>query len=320
MAYTTSAFGTGNVYSATYPPTATPLYCFSPYYIEVTTASIGQTVYLNTINVALRRVSSPQKKARFDISEIIQSFFRDTEFGIVLAASSAYYNSKSKLVETAKQISISVDEDASDLNLTYDIVWGALQIGETVAASTEIYVWRNGSNALPLTITNHAGTNKGKDFWLSDKITAENAISDYGTYIVKELLYCGDGVYLRWINKGEYKYFYFNIGETKDKLEDGAKLNTNVWSIEPTNNEFKGDIRIKRKSGNQTIDCGVKTATYAQQLHLIGLQRSIKCWMLSGINWIAVNIDMTPINIDRWHLNKEINLTIIPPALFIEEL
>jgi len=140
------------------------------------------------------------------------------------------------------------------------------------------------------------------------------------TYIVKQLEYCPNGVYLRWIYKGEYQYFYFQIGDSADELEDGAVFKNNVWGLEPTNNVFASDIRLKDKTGKQIIECGVKTAPYEQQLHLIGLQRSIKQWMYENGNWIEVKVEMTPIVIDRLHLNKEINVRVIKPSLYMESL
>jgi hypothetical protein len=182
---------------------------------------------------------------------------------------------------------------------------------------------------LPLTITCHLGDNKGTDMWVSDKIEDDDAFNDIEiydgetlikTYKVTQLEYCSNGVYLRWIYKGEYQYFYFQNGDNADELEDGVVFKNNVWGLDATNNVFASDLRLKNKSGNEIIECGVKTAPYEQQVHLIGLQRSIKQWMYENGNWIEVKVEMTPIVIDRLRLNKEINVRVVKPSLYIESL
>ena len=62
------------------------------------------------------------------------------------------------------------------------------------------------------------------------------------------------------------------------------------------------------------------SATYEQQLHLIGLQRTVQVWMLENDNWVEVKVESEPIQIDRFRSNKEVNITVIKPSLFIESL
>ena len=534
MAYVEGNFGATDKYGYK-KPLETLLYCFSPYYLEITGDETNQKITLTINSQSLVRYTGTDYKCKFPLSTLLQSFFYNIDYGDVLAAETGtYVNLGSKVVQSDKMIEVLVGTDtAHKLTLTYDIVFGALQTGEVFEDEATIYALNDGTNYLPLTITDLTGDTKGRDIWLSDKFDVDGVVSNfevekttggaiiqYGnlynfhaashtdiaptgwhvmtltefnliaadytiqqlveagntywnnnllgnnesnfsmrgngvgyyasayffkfagelvfnsmfnetyyqyvefilsnpspmasvsndlgnsffgirlvrdtnvgwvegdkitdydlneydtisisgmvvskqnfactklndgtpihlveltdtnllvpaisypnndilnvkkasdveivkTYTVKELPYCAGGHYLRWLDpEGEYKYFYFAPGIIKDELKDGVNIQQNVWGTD----DLKSDIVLKDKTGNETYECGVLSANYQQQLHLIGLQRSIKQWIWENDVWVECRVQMPPIAINRFRSPVEVNLTIIKPSLYMQSL
>ena len=315
------------------------VFAFSPDYIEVatgTTSGVEVTLTYDTLKT-LKRFTDVNGHVRFPIGgreSVLDYWFAGVEFGQV-AAPTGYVNSASKLIQSAKTMVISAT-GYDPLTYTFNIIWGALQIGETEPTTEEIYRF----GTIPLTITQNQGAYVydndstainadcfGKDVFLNSNLnitqvkiqSASPHSTTYKTYNIKDIDYC-TGIYLRWIYKGEYKYFLFNVGTELDDLKDGSTIANNIWSLDAVNNEIKSDIQLKDKSGNPTYECGVPSATYNQQLHLIGLQRSIKQWVYENNTWIECSIKMNPIVVNRFKSNQEVSLTVIKPSLYIESL
>jgi GTPase SAR1 family protein len=318
------------------------VFAFSPDYIEVatgTTTGVEVTLTYDT-SKTLKRFTDANGHVKFPIGGkdgILDYWFAGVEFGQVLAPS-GYTNSESKLLKAGKTLTISADA-YDTLTYTFNVIWGALQIGQTEPTVEEIY--RFGAS-FPLTITQNQGAYVwdnmgvidanciGKDIFLNSnlaitqvkiQIQVGEVITTYKTYNIKDLEAC-NGIYLRWIYKGEYKYFLFNIGTEIDEVKDGSTIHNNVWSLDASTDgaEIKSDIQLKDKSGNPTYECGVPSATYNQQLHLIGLQRSIKQWVYENSVWVECSIKMNPIVVNRFKSNIEVSLTVIKPSLYIESL
>jgi len=189
-------------------------------------------------------------------------------------------------------------------------------------SAEEIYFWDDGSDYLPLTITERYGSDAGKDYFLSEETTMPTSYTMNGkVYTIKELPYCAGGTYLRWISpQGEYKFFYFLPGLLTDELRSGNLINQSIWSNEASNGQIYSDKVLLDKQGNPVIECTVLNADYNQQLHLFGLQRSIKQWILEGTTWVECRVEMEAIQIDRFHKPKEVNVKVIKPALFLQRL
>lgn len=324
------------------------VFAFSPDYIEVatgTTSGVEVTLTYDT-SKTLKRFTDVNGHVRFPIGgreSVLDYWFAGVEFGQVAATGSGYTNAGSKLLQGNKTITIAAT-GYDTLTYTYNIFWGALQIGEVESVAEDIYSFDD----LPLTITQNIGdyvsfynqsglvnfevATFGKEIDVRKELTAHPTVNriaiitdssptDIETkiYTIKALDVC-NGVYLRWIYKGEYKYFLFNVGTELDDLKDGSTIANNVWSLDAVNNEIKSDIQLKDKSGNPTYECGVPSATYNQQLHLIGLQRSIKQWVYENSTWIECSIKMNPIVVNRFKSNQEVSLTVIKPSLYIESL
>lgn len=308
------------------------VFAFNPYYIEVETSAAAVQVDLEWGTYKVTRFTGTDNKVRFPIQGILQSFFVGVDFGDVHAYETGKYsNDASKLLLQDKTITAKSD-GYDPLEFTFDIIWGALQTGEV--EPTEVEIYRFGT--LPLTITQNIGEDfmdspntysetgsYGKELWINSmtddgyptEILLKTGSDVERTYTIKPLYYC-NGVYLRWIHKGEYKYFFFSEGTTLDELKDGSTFGQNRWDM----TDYKNDIQLKNKEGNPMYECGVPSATYNQQLHLIGLQRSIKQWVYENSVWIECSIKMNPIVVNRFKSNQEVNLTVIKPSLFMESL
>lgn len=336
MAYEEVNFGSVNQFKA-YLPDDVFNYAFSPYYIEITGTTVNQEVKLTFMRTTddhvyyiRKRFTDSANKARFPLSDVYRSCFNNVDFGNILSASNGYLNSKSKLFSDYEyKFEIQVGSDSGKITPALRISYGAIQQSEIEKINEYIFAFKgDNGHYLPLTITDKF-SDIGKEVWISDKFNTDGHVSDIELnvdnilvkkYNVSEIQNCG-GYYLRWVYNGEYKYFLFQEGVISDELKDGNSMDENIWSLESDNNVFKCDSKLISKSGNETIDCGVKSATYEMQLHLLGLQRSIMQWMyIGGGKWQEIKIKMTPIQIDRFKSKKEINLTIIKQSLFIESL
>lgn len=326
MAYTTGTFGTSpNVYGYTAPDGV--LYCFSPYYIEITGTTSNQKVTLTVNSTSVIRYTNTDNKCKFPLRTLLQSCFYGVDMSTILAEETGVYtNAASKLWEDANITCVVGTDTSNPLILTRNVVYGALQTNFVFQNVINIFCWRSGFTCLPLTVTPPVGDYISKDYWVSSWITESELVRDLElfdgvtlaiTYKITELPYCTGGHYMRWLDtSAEYKYFYFAPGLIKDELKDGATIQQNVWGLD----DLKSDIVLKSKEGNETYECGVLTANYAQQIHLIGLQRSIKQWIWENDNWVECRINMPPIAINRFRSPIEIHLTIIKPSLYLQTL
>lgn len=343
MAYTTSTFGATNQYSV-YHPEDKRMFIFSPYYIEVTGTAAQQQIKITINGENFVRFTNASYKAKFPISGgVLKAFFAGVEFGNVAAHETGKYtNAASKVIQKNKKITIQVESDANTKVLTYDLIWGALQIGETEPTKSTIYRF----GTLPLTLTQLSGEwsqyglellewdTYGKDIDIQKAYTDNKKgkyLFVYGTgpyYTTKEISVvdlsdCGNGYYLRWLSLTEgYKYFYFQPHAEGYNTENGASIKQNVWSLEPTaEGLLKSDTLLMNKKGAEVIECGIKNADYLQQKHLQTLQLSTKQWLYMGNNiWMEVKVEMDAITIDRFREKKEITIKINKPALQLQSL
>ena len=343
MAYTTSTFGATNQYSV-YHPEDNRMFIFSPYYIEVTGTAAQQQIKITINGENFVRFTNAAYKAKFPISGgVLKAFFAGVEFGNVAAHETGKYaNAASKVIQKNNTITIQVESDANKKVLTYDLIWGALQIGETEASKSTIYRF----GTLPLTLTQLSGewsqygqellewNTYGKDIDIQKAYTDNKKgkyLFVYGTnpsYITKEISVvdlsdCGNGYYLRWLSLTEgYKYFYFQPHAEGYNTENGSSIKQDVWSLEPTaEGLLKSDTLLMNKKGAEVIECGIKNADYLQQKHLQTLQLSTKQWLYMGSNiWMEVKVEMDAITIDRFREKKEVIIKINKPALQLQSL
>jgi len=225
------------------------------------------------------------------------------------------------------------------VGLLFDIVYGALQIGEVEPNNVPLYQF----GSLPLTVTQTKGNNftpqgeatislngYGKEIDMQFIIEDyPNAISfQFDTSVVVEKVFnlfkstCENGVYLRWMSACQgYKYFLFNTGDTTQELKDGAKFNFYIDSIDASSEGLiKGDSQLKAIDGNPVQLCGISTSDINIQRHLFDLPMSKNVWKWENETWIEVNKEMKPIVIDRFESSKQIDIKIISPKLYNTEI
>ena len=339
MAYITDVFGSGDEYGFK-APSDTRLFVFSPYYVEITGTAPNQDVTLTASNgVTFKRQTDASNKAVFPLMYVLKSFFATTEVGDVLPTGvGVYVNTSSKLVKTDTTLTFKVGTDVNTLVLTYDLIWGALQVAEAEPTGVEIYAF----GTLPLTVTQNIGNtigdnndaldydnpNMGSDVDVAkiiDSDTLVNAIqfittpsTIHKTFNIAKST-CEAGTYLRWVYQGDYKYFLFKLKNSLDDTKQGDNFNRELLSLEPSaDGLFKGQNQLIDITGNPTEVVGLATATYNQQKHIKTMQRSIKVWKYLGSNeWVEVGVKMNPIVLDEmYQQNQSIELTVILPDLY----
>jgi len=348
----TSTFGSANQYSVSYPDRR--IYAFNPNIIQITGTAIQQEVIVTTPTMSLRRYTGPDMKVKFPIQAILQSFFVGVEFGDVNAPiGNTYLNNASKATVSS---SITVQIGADSKVLPFDVSWGGLSRGEVLKDVETIYQFGN----LPLTVTQTDGSlfyvysktmgdtlpgvlpfqlaynlpvsgfGFGKEIYLNN-FPSYASFKDFSmqikvgetvikTYNVIKSDYV-DGIYLRWIDShGAYKYYMFNMGKTSRQTKDGVSFNLYIDNIEPSSGGLiKGDSQLKNISSNPIDVCGC-TADVDLQNHLIDLPNAIKVWKYMNGSWFEVQKIMKPIEIDRLQQNSLIELTVISPKLFTQQL
>jgi hypothetical protein len=338
MAYTSTTFGATNQYSV-YHPDTTRLFVFSPYFLEVTTDTAGQTVTITSNGISLSRVSNASKKAKFPISRLIQTFFAGIDFGEVLPPDSVtYLNSASKLVLADKDIVIQVDTDVNTKTLTYDMLWGAIQAGESETTERDIYVWWAGEYYLPISVTDNVGVNLGKeigiDYILNDTYETpppyfdivDSGLTLMRRYFINYMPYCAGGIYLRWISvDGEYRYYYFKPATNGVQTGDAKMVKQNVWTNDLTQSgpwvsANNSDEIISSKKMKPYIECGISSADYRLQVFMQSLETSLKQWLYVNSGWVEVIAEVDPIIIDRFRSNQEINVKITKPSLYLQSI
>ena len=338
MAYTSTTFGASSEYSV-YHPDTTRLFVFSPYFLEVTTDTAGQTVTITSNGISLSRVSNASKKAKFPISRLIQTFFAGVAFGEVLQCDgTTYVNAGSKIVQADKDIVIQVGTDVNTKTLTYDMLWGAIQAGELETLIRDIYVWNYGGYYLLCTVTDNIGANLGKEISINeilyDDLPIQTPIFNIvdlsetvlRTYRINYMPYCAGGVYLRWISTdNEYRYFYFKPSASFTEVADTQIVKQNVWAyndvtLNPYSDPQKSDMIVSRKAAKPIIECGVPSADYNMQVFLKSLETSLKQWIFVDANWVEVIAEVDPIIIDRFRSNQEINVKITKPSLYLQSI
>jgi len=249
-----------------------------------------------------------------------------------------YVNGGTKLVKEDKDIVIQVGTDTNTATLTYNMIWGAIQAGETENNTRDIYVWDTGGLYLERTITDNIGDDFGCDIMLDDYLADEyptkplnfeimDGASVIRTYNINYMDYCPNGVQLRWISpESEYDYYYFKIANSYDNIKESQIVKQNVWSFDddgyaPGEYTIPSDKLMANKKADAILELGVASADYKQQLYLLKLQRSIKQWIKSsGGDWVEVIAEVDPIIIDRFRSNQEINVKITKPSLYLQSI
>ena len=329
----TSSFGANSV---TYPDER--VFAFSPYKCVVTGTAVSQAVVFTFNGKTLTRYTGSDNKVTISLQKLFQSFFYNVETGIVLDAVSGYYaNTVSKLVQTNKIINVAIG--ASNFNMTFDILYGALQQGET--EPTEETIYRFGT--LPLTITQNIGAFSywgggmleldtfGKDIdvqaayadekpgpYLYVHVVGEDIVEIRRINVVEKPI-CQESYYLRWIDRktSSYKYYNFLLGRNTKAASNGATFNYNVLELSATSGLYKNTLQTLEKISTETITVVEPSADLLQQTHIQTIFDSPKVWLYMGNSeWMEVNTSESSFEKIRNDGKKEIQVNIILPQKY----
>ena len=331
----TSSFGANSV---TYPDER--VFAFSPYKCVVTGTAVAQAVVFTFNGKTLTRYTGSDNKVTINLTKLFQSYFVGVETGDVAAVvSSTYANTASKLIQLDKTINVAIG--ASSHNMVFDILYGALQQGETEPTTETIYRF----GTLPLTITQNNGVwcdygstgNMLENNTFGKDIDIQEAYSDekYGKYrfvhgtnpdfvvtreiTVVDMAVCPESYYLRWIDRktSSYKYYNFLLGRNTKAASNGATFNYNVLELSATNGLYKNTLQTLEKISTETITVVEPSADLLQQTHIQSIFDSPKVWLYMGNSeWMEVNTSESSFEKIRNDGKKEIQVNIILPQKY----
>ena len=329
------SFGTNSV---TYPDER--VFAFSPYKCVVTGTAPQQAVVFTFNGKTLTRYTGSDNKVTINLTKLFQSFFVGVETGNVLAHGvGAYANTASKLIQLDKTINVAIG--ASSHNMVFDIMYGALQQGETEPTTETIYRF----GTLPLTITQNSGVwcdygstgtmLENNTFGKDIDIQAAYSDEKYGNYrfvhwsdpdfvVTREITVidkpvCPESYYLRWIDRktNSYKYYNFLLGKNNKAAANGATFNHNVLELDAVNGLYKNSLQTLEKLSGETITVVEPSADLLQQTHIISIFDSPKVWLYMGsLEWMEVNTSESTFEVERNPGKKEIQVNIILPQKY----
>lgn len=322
----TSAFGSNSV---TYPDNR--VFAFSPYKCIVTGTAPQQAVVFTFNGKTLTRYTGSDNKVTISLTRLFQSFFVGVEIGIVdmTIVEGGYGNAASKLIALDKVINVKIDTDPTGYNMTFDILYGALQQGEAEESEETIYFFKKSDNSLlPITLTHFIGGSIGTDVILSSYLTNNPSVRHYGFLLGGTLIYkynliempvCPESYYLRWIDRktSSYKYYNFLLGKNNKATANGATFNYNVLELDSVDGLYKNSLQTLEKISTETITLVEPSADLLQQTHIQTIFDSPKVWLYMGSDeWMEVNTSESSFEKIRNDGKKEIQVNIILPQKY----
>ena len=326
--YTTTKFGASEQYEVRHIE-GSRLYVFTPYYVEVTGTSANQIVSLTFNGITIQRNTNASYKAKFPISKLLQTAFAGLDFGDILymEGDPVFSNTESKLVKSTQSIVVKVGTDTNPGNISYDLIWGALQPNQFESNIQRIlWAWQMPEYYMDLIITDNIGSStKGRDIWVSEWLNVQevrpekyNLLDSFSqvvrSYVFRYMPYCSGGLLLRWIDvTGEYKHYYFKISADYYEEESGRRIHQNIWDYD--SKSYIGDFETAYdKKVYKIYEIGIPAADYDQQLMMQSLQTSLKQYALYDPENTSVytecEVEVEPIIIDRFKSPKEISIKV----------
>jgi len=316
------------------------IFAFNPHKAIITGVSPAQEVIITWTDGSIKRYTGIDNKVTLPLMYILKSFFVNTEVGDILPVEVGLFtNLSSKLVLLNKEISVTIGTDTAVLS--FDIIWGALQIGQVEPIIETFYKF----GTLPLTITQNIGDNfkdsantysetatLGKDIYINEMISDGyptdilllDSTTLKKTFLISKLSYCPNGVYLRWIDAfGQYKYFQFVKKDSFNDTKVGDSYSKELLSLDPSaQGLYKSQNQLIDIQGNPTEIVGLATASYEVQKHVQSIESSIKVWKYLGDDkWVEVIVKKNPIQLDEmYQQNQSIEMQIILPNLYLQTL
>lgn len=328
---------TGNDFELKYP--AKRVFAFTPYHFTLeTTLAAGTPVTITWSGISRKRYLNASSNLSFPLSKVFQSFFEGVDFGVVGSAGGGYVNSGSKAMALDKLIIVSFAEYT--LYLYFDIIWGALQIGEQEETDVRLYQF----GTLPLALTQTIGeraviganditTGFGKEISLSGinlqnkTVLLQNAAgtTTFRTYDVRYTACVPDDtIYLRWLDiKDGYRYYLLKIAMESSTGTYSGQFNRYPLVLDPTvqPSNVKSSIQRKKRDAVRKIYAGVMSADDFVTKHLLSLNESLMQWMYIGNQkWVQVEVSDGTIQQKTREGLRQIDFEIVLPNLYNQEL
>lgn len=298
----------------------------TPYCVNITDLTIGQKVLFTFGEITVSRYADTEGKLMFPLSGAFESFFKDVELNDVdySGDETIQYNSGSKAIQKDKNVVVTITDTA---NLTFDIIYGAIQRGQIEESVTEIYSY--GDFLLSITQTlgtgfkcgEITGAGFGKEILLTGQDVSKVEIIDgtttVKTYNIIRNSCANKGLYLRWLDlMGEYKYDLFEISQDDLSVKTVNTFNTYINDLTPSENGLiKGNLQVKNITATNSITGGgVFDENHVKHIDSLITSQNV-CVYLNGV-WIeVVKADMTRSR-KRTDGNLELTVKITLPDFF----
>lgn len=297
----------------------------TPYCVNIMDLTIGQKVLFTFNGITVSRYADVSGKLMFHLSGAFESFFKDIELNDVdySGDETIQYNSGSKAIQKDKNVVVTITDTA---NLTFDIIYGAIQRGESEPSSVEVYKY----GSLPFSVTQNIGDRFkvgitetlgfGKEILLTNSDTNKVEILQ-GTTVVRTYNIvssaCTEGIYLRWLSLLDcYKYDLIPISQDEISGKTNGTFNHYINDLTPSENGLiKGNLQVKSITAtNSIIGGGVFDENHVKHIDSLLLSQNV-CVYLNN-TWVeVVKADMTRSR-KRTDGNLELTVKITLPALF----
>ncbi len=266
------------------------------------------------------------------LDQFFQSFFNNSEFGNVQNGVS------SESMALNKEIIFS--DGTNTAAMMFDIIWGALQMGET--EPTEDYIFNFEDYPLVLTQTNGIYLKNQNDSLISQYAYGENfnlreyldnnpdttvinvQDSEYNTILSYNIVdECEtDGYYLRWLDiYGKYRFYKLGFGSTDLESETEETFSKNVTSLNPVYTDLlRNRSVLKSKTVIKTINLGVSSSDDNLTTFLETVLTSLKQWLYVDGNWVELIPEDLTISRERNEGVREVSFDFMLPQYYTQSL
>lgn len=298
----------------------------TPSCVYITNLTIGKKVLFTFNGITVSRYADASGGIMFPLVGAFESFFKDIELNDVdySGDETIQYNSGSKSIQKDKNVVVTITDTA---NLTFDIIYGAVQRAQIEGSVVEVYSYSD----FPFSITQTSGTGfkcgeiigtgfgkeillTGKDVSKVEMVDGETTIK---TYNVVRSSCASSGMYLRWLDLlGEYKYDLFTISQDDLSVKTVSTFNSYVNDLTPSDNGLiKGSLQTKSILGaNSITGAGIFDENHVKHIDSLILSQNV-CVYLNGL-WVeVVKADMTRSR-KRTDGNLELTVKITLPDFF----
>lgn len=297
----TSTFESKNIY---YPDAVA--FCFNPNMLKVETSN-EVTVIISaegsgmggTFDATFDRTFRIVKKPWYTDQ-------REHEEGLVELDLSPYMRALFEISRPgmvgSQVITVNVKTSADEFEFTMTAIWGAINIGETFNQPRKVTYFTK----FPFTVTVFDGSIKHLDV---------SEVPDTVTVVEND---CGNGVYLRWIDRhGFYQYWLFQQGDNENKSDEyGEKL---YGTFSDGDYGYYGVWWNQGKTMEKSFKACAPLVDKETFDMLLTVHSSPLVDMYVGGTWVPVNIASSTVS-DNGDNLKDFEITITMPDIISQVL